>query len=138
MAVVKDLMNPDVASIDRESSVLDAALLMRKRNVSCLIVTKNKKPAGIVTERDLVRRVVCERKAPPDTKTGDVMSTPLIAVSPLTSLEEAADVLNKSKIKKLGVVSGDRLEGVITATDILIGQTKAMKLLERYVDLLSK
>ena len=138
MAVVKDLMNPDVASIDHESMVLDAAILMKRRNVSCLIVTKNKKPVGIVTERDLVRRVICEKKEASGTKTGDMMSTPLIAVSPLMSLEEAADALNKSKIKKLGVVSGDKLEGVITATDILIGQTKAMKLLERYVDLLSK
>jgi CBS domain-containing protein len=138
MAVVKDLMNPDVASIDHESSVLDAALLMKKRNVSCLVVTKNKKPSGIITERDLVRRIICEEKSAADTKTGEVMSTPLIAVSPLMSLEEAADVLNKGKIKKLGVVSGDKLEGVITATDILVGQTKAMKVLERYVDLLSK
>ena len=131
-------MNRKVFSVDCEDSALDAACLMKNAGVSCIIVTRNEKPAGIITEKDLVRRVMCERKDAENTPAEKIMSTPLITVSPLMTLEEAADVLAKGNIKKLGVLSGNKLEGIITATDILAGQTREMKMLERYVSLLSR
>ena len=138
MALVKDFMNRKVYSVDCEDSALDAARLMKNAGVSCIIVTRNEKPAGIITEKDLVRRVLCDGRDPQKTAAESVMSAPLITVSPLMTLDEAADVLARGNIKKLGVLSGSRLEGIITATDLLAAETREMKMLERYVGLLSR
>jgi CBS domain-containing protein len=137
MALVKDYMIRSVVSLDAGDSVYDAALLMKEKGVSCVVVKRNRKPAGILTERDVIRRVVCEKTDPSKMLAGDVMSTPLITVSPLMSLDDAAMVIERSGVKKLCVLSGDRIEGIITATDILAAETREVRLLERYVRLLS-
>ncbi|MBN2251920.1 MAG: CBS domain-containing protein [Candidatus Altiarchaeota archaeon] len=138
MALVKDIMNRNVVSVDGKDTVLKAAALMRDRNIGSVVVTRSKRPLGILTEKDFVRRVICEGLDPDSTSVEDVMSTPLIAVSPLIDVEEAADILEKNRVKKLGVVSADKLEGIITSTDILAAEARRMKLLERYVSLLSE
>ena len=136
MALVKDIMETDVATIDCDDKVLNAALRMKKRDVSCLIVSREGKAFGLITHRDIINRIVCEDKNPGETRVGDVMSTPLIAVNPLMTLEEVADVLNRSGVKRLGVVSANKLEGIISEADIIVAETKLIKVLERYVRLL--
>lgn len=136
MALVKDIMKADVATIDGDDTILNAALGMKKRDVSCLIVSKEGKAFGMITERDIIRRVICEGRNPAETNVRAVMSSPLIAVNPLMTLEEAADVLNQSGVKRLGVVSANKLEGIVTATDLIVAETRLIKMLERYVQLL--
>ncbi len=138
MASVKDVMRRDVLSVASDVTVSDAAELMKEKEVSALIVFRSRRPLGIITERDIVRRVVCEKKDPEKTLVGDVMSTPLIAVGPLASLEDAADAFRRGRVKKLAVVSGGVLEGIISVTDILAAETREIRAVEKYVRLLSK
>ncbi len=138
MASVKDVMRRDVVSIAADRTVSDAANLMKDKGVSGLIVLRSRRPAGIITEKDIVRRVVCEKKDPGKTLVGDVMSAPLIAVGPLASLEDAADAFMRGRVKKLAVVSGGVLEGIISVTDILAAETREIKAVEKYVKLLSE
>jgi len=86
----------------------------------------------------MVRRVLCERRDPEKTFVREIMSTPLITVSPLASLEEAADAFRRGRVKKLAVVSGGVLEGIVSVTDILAAETKEMKVVSGYVELLSR
>lgn len=137
MALVKDVMNKRLCVISDNETVSDAASYMKDKGVSALIVLRGKNPLGIITERDIVRRVVCEKKDPEKTLVSSVMSTPLIAITPLASLEEAADAFRRGKVKKLAVISGGVLEGIVSVTDILEAETREMKAVSRYVKLLS-
>ena len=136
MALVKDIMTRDVATINSSDNVLNVALAMKKRDVSCLIVSKDNKAVGMITEQDITRRVICENKNPAETSVESVMSSPLIAVNPVMTLEEVAEILNKSGVKRLGVISANRLEGIITVTDVIAAETRLVKMLERYVRVL--
>ena len=79
MSKVKDLMTKDVITIDSEKTVLEAAELMSQKGVGDLIVMHSQIPVGIITERDIVRRVVA-KKTPLGTSVARIMSTPIIAV----------------------------------------------------------
>ncbi|MFZ2455768.1 MAG: CBS domain-containing protein [Candidatus Altiarchaeia archaeon] len=138
MALVKDVMSRDVLTVSDKETVSDAAGYMKDKGVSALIVLRSRNPLGIITERDLVRRVICEKKDPDKTLVGSVMSTPLIAITPLASLEDAADAFRRGRVKKLAVISGGVLEGIISVTDILAAETREIKAIAKYVKLLSK
>ena len=75
-------------------------------------------PIGIVTERDIVRRVVA-KKLPLDTKVSEIMSTSLITVDPDASLKEAAKLMSSNKIRRLPVLKQNRLVGIIVAADFV-------------------
>ena len=137
MALVKDCMSEGVVFLNVDDTIYDVSLLMKEKGVSSVIVYRNRKPAGIVTERDIVWRVVCEKKDPAGTKLADVMSSPLIAVSPLTTLDEAALIMERTGVKRLCVLSGEILEGIVSITDIMAAESREVEVLERYVRLLS-
>lgn len=127
-------MSKEVLTIDAEKSVFDAARMMKERNISCVIVTVKDEPVGILTERDLVRRVLVERKDVDATTVGSVMSKPLISVEPLVTLEEASDVMKNSNVRTLGVVSGGKLLGIISMRDLVSAEARDIKALSRYAD----
>lgn len=116
MSKVKDLMTKDVITIDSEKIVLEAAELMSQKEIGDLIVTRSQIPVGIVTERDIVRRVVA-RKTPLDVSVAKIMSTPLITVDPEAPLKDAARKMARNKIRRLAVIKGNELVGIIAAAD---------------------
>jgi CBS domain-containing protein len=118
MPTVKDIMTENVISIDVNNSVFEAASTMSSNQVGCLVVMEGEKPIGIVTERDIVRRVVAE-KLPLDSKISEVMSKSLITISPDTSLKEAARVMSSNKIRRLPVLKQNRLVGIVVASDFV-------------------
>jgi|WetSurMetagenome_2_1015567.scaffolds.fasta_scaffold30760_2 CBS domain-containing protein len=138
MALVKDVMSWKVVSASIEETVSCAASRMKENGVSALIVLHGRDPMGIITEQDIVHRVVCEKKDPDKTSVKDVMSTPLIAINPVATIEEAADAFRRGKVKKLAVISGGVLEGIVSVTDILAAETREMKAVSGYLELLSK
>jgi len=138
MALVKDVMSRKVVSVSVDETVFSAVNRMRDNAVSSLVVFRGRNPLGMITEQDMVRRVLCERRDPEKTFVREIMSTPLITVSPLASLEEAADAFRRGRVKKLAVVSGGVLEGIVSVTDILAAETKEMKVVSGYVELLSR
>jgi len=118
--LVKDIMTSPVITIDEDASVNKAALLMDKNDVGCIVVTGKKgKPLGIITERDLVTRVLAKNARPSKLVVKEVMTSPLITVDPDETLSEAARRMSRLKIRRLGVIYKGNLVGLISSKDIL-------------------
>ena len=124
-------MVKEVITVDENSSVKEAADTMNRFEIGCLIVTKRGKAVGILTERDLLKRVVSEARSPVKTRVAGVMSKPLIVVEPDMDLEEAAKLMFKLRIKKLPVVEGGRLMGLVTLTDLARFQPQMIRILKK-------
>ena len=116
MPKVRDFMTRGVLTIDSEKTILEAAELMSQKEVGDVVVLKGEIPRGIVTERDFVRRVVA-KKTPLDAKISDVMTKPLITISPDASLKEAARKMVNSGIRRLPVLKQHKLVGIIVVSD---------------------
>jgi CBS domain-containing protein len=111
-------MTKEVVTIDNSKTVFEAAELMSTKSVGCLIVVVKAFPVGIVTERDIVRRIVAKRSSI-DTKVTEVMTKTLITVEPDTSLKEAARVMSNNKIRRLPVLKNNKLVGIVVASDFV-------------------
>ncbi|MGA2386896.1 MAG: CBS domain-containing protein [Candidatus Bathyarchaeia archaeon] len=118
MAKVKDIMTKEVVSIGVNNSVFEAAVLMGSSQIGCLVIVDGESPVGIVTERDIVRRVIAKR-LPLDTKVSDIMSKSLITVDPGASLKEAARLMSSNKIRRLPVMQQNKLVGIVVAADLV-------------------
>jgi CBS domain-containing protein len=118
--LVKDIMTSPVITIDEDAPVNKAAQLMDKNKVGCIIVTSKKgKPLGIITERDLVTRVLAKNARPSKLTVKEVMTSPLIAIDPDETLSEAARRMSRLSIRRLGVMYKENLVGLISSKDIL-------------------
>ena len=115
---VMDLMRRDVITTTPEASLEDAARMMGEKHIGSLIVVKYKTPVGIVTERDLLSKVIAFGLFLADEKVGDVMSYPLAGVSFAASTKEVARAMT-SKRGRLAVFDAGMLVGVITASDLI-------------------
>lgn len=129
---VEDVMTMDVITIDENASVKEAADIMNQHEIGCLIAVRKGKAIGIITERDLLKRVIVEGKNAKKTKVKEVMSSPLEVVAPDTSLEEALQLMFQKKIKKLPVIYKNRLLGLVSLTDIARCQPAIIKLLKSF------
>jgi CBS domain-containing protein len=113
-------MVAEVAKIRSESRVSEAVTAMLAKNIGCLVVTGNDGPIGMITERDILRKVTGARADPVEVKVVDVMSSPLITISAETSVGDAAKKMIENGIKRLGVLDSDgTLAGLVTMTDIV-------------------
>lgn len=118
--IVKDVMSSPAISIEEDSTVDNAAQQMDKYNLGCIVVTnKDGKPLGIITERDLVRRVLAKNALPSNLAVKEVMSSPLITVEPDEKLSEVARRMSRLNIRRLGVMYRGELIGVVSSQDIL-------------------
>ncbi len=118
MPSVKDIMTKNVVSIGVDNSVLEAAEIMSSNQLGCLVIINRELPIGIVTERDIVRRVVA-KKLPLDTKISEIMSQSLITVDADASIKEAARLMSSNKIRRLPVLKQNKLVGIVVASDFV-------------------
>lgn len=116
--IVKEAMKTNLVLIKATASVLEAAKLMKNRKIGNVIVVENNQPIGILTESDILRKVVAEGKNVKDIIIKNIMSTPVIVIDPYVSLDEAMKTMTKCNIRRLPVVENDELIGVITEKDI--------------------
>ncbi len=113
------IMRKGVIVLDGSKSVLDASRVMKKNFIGSIIITEKGKAVGIITERDIVRSIVADRKDPAASKLSKVMSTPIRVVTEDRPVEEAIALMRKFRIKKLPVLDMQRrLVGIVTETDI--------------------
>ncbi len=118
--LVKDVMSSPVITIDEESQANQVAELMDKHGLGCIIVTsKEEKPLGIITERDLVRRVLAKNIKPDSLKAKEVMTSPLITIEPGEKISEVARRMSRLNIRRLGVMYKGQLVGVLSSKDVL-------------------
>ena len=116
---VEDIMSKSVMSVDLNSSVRECSRLMSKRGVSCAVITQSGNAIGIVTERDLVTKVLADAMDSKNVLVRDIMSTPLITVSPEVGLTEAAGLMAQYRVRRLVVVDGTgSLVGIVTTGDV--------------------
>jgi len=120
---VRDIMTRPVITADADLDVLSAAKIMGSANVGSLIVVSGEDPIGILTERDLVKKIVAQAIDPRGVKAGSVMNSPLVTIDPQASLREAAVLMLKAGVKRLPVISNGRLVGIITDTDLVSGSS---------------
>lgn len=119
---VKDVMVREVITIDSEQSAKNAARLMAKFGISGLVVLREEELIGILTERDILTRVVASGQNPENITVKEIMTEPIIVVNPMMPLDKAVRIMFQEKIKKLPVVTkveeNLRLVGILSLTDV--------------------
>jgi len=120
---VKDVMARRVLLVEASYSAKNAARMMSKFGVSSLIVSSEGDVVGILTERDILTRIVASGQDPEQVEVGEIMSEPIIVVNPDTPLEQAVQIMLMERIKKLPVMEKDegkiRMVGILSMTDIV-------------------
>lgn len=111
-------MTRNVITIDTKYNAMDAAKLMKDKKIASLVVTKRSVAVGIVTERYFVRLICAENLQSKNTKLVDITSSPLITAKPDATIEDAAKMMAKNKIRRIVVVEDDVIAGILTATDL--------------------
>ena len=132
---IRDVMVREVITLNGNASVKEAADIMNEFEIGSLIVVNNEgKAVGIVTERDILKRVVAEEKNAKKTKISEIMSSPLVVVESNIEVEEAVKLMFQMKIKKLAAVDGNKLVGIVSLTDIARVQPQIIKTLKQLAD----
>jgi len=114
---VRAAMSKDIVSAEVDRSIRSAVKTMVKNNLGAVVITKDGKPVGIVTERDIMKSIGYG-KVNLDTEVGKIMSEPLIAIGSDATLGEAADVMIKRKVRRLLVKEDSKYVGIITQRDL--------------------
>ena len=118
--LVKDAMSSPVVSLDEEAPSNKIANIMDKNDLGCvIIINKAGKPIGIITERDLVLRVLTKNLKPDTVKAKDIMTSPLVTIEPEATISDAARRMSRLDIRRLGVLYKGNLVGLISSKDIL-------------------
>ena len=115
---IKEIMTRDVRACEPNATVADAAKVMAQGDVGPVPIVQDGRLVGIVTDRDIVVRVVAEGRDPNATTVKEIASTDLVTVSPGDDLDEALKLLAERQVRRLPVVEGERLVGIVAQADI--------------------
>jgi len=122
MAIVREILQrkgTNVFTIDKDTTVLEAALLMNQHKIGALVVLEGNEVIGMITERDVLVRVVAAQRDAAHTRVADVMTTELVCCTPETTIEEARGAMKNRRIRHLPLIDGDRrLHGLISIGDL--------------------
>ena len=126
---VKEFMKKDVVKVTPGTTVKKAAEVMAAEHVSSALVCENKKLLGIITEKDLARKIVAKGLDAERMMAKDIMSTDLVTIDPDKSLYDAMIKMNNKKVTHIPVVKGKEIVGILTSMDILRVQPSYMEIL---------
>lgn len=116
---VMEVMSRNPVTITKNETVSSAAATMKERDVSALIVVDGTKVTGILTDYDIVHKVVAKGMHPSEMKVSDIMTTPVVSIHPHTEVQNAARKMSKEGIRRLVVADDSELKGIVTENDIL-------------------
>lgn len=133
--LVRDVMNKNVITVKPDLSVREAVKLMTRYHIGSLVVMENERIVGILTEGDILRKVVIEERDLDETKVKEIMSENVITVEPDKRIEDAVELMTQHKIKKLPVVEDDKLIGIITTSDIIVVEPKLIEAVASLISL---
>ncbi len=119
MVTIGQLMTKQLVTVPVGTSVAEAARVMNERNVGSLFVRQNDHVVGIVTEPDIVRKVIGESKPAYFVPVESIMSTPVISIDERRSITEAADLMQQHHTRHLGVLKSGAIVGVLSVRDLL-------------------
>lgn len=132
---VKDIMTKNIAYVNPQSKVIEAAQLMQKHNVGSIPVCDQNGVIGIVTDRDIVVRNVAHGTSPQDTTVQDVMTSQVKTVSPDTDVNDISDIMSHDQIRRLPVVENNRLVGMVSLGDMAVNPHADMEASEALADI---
>lgn len=119
MTLIRDIMTDEVETCKLNDTIYEVAVKMKEWDVGVIPIVDGKRLMGIVTDRDIVLRCIAE-KQPPSSKVEEVMSENLFTVSPDTTTQEAARLMAKEQIRRLPVVEGGELVGIVALGDLAV------------------
>ncbi|MBX5328510.1 MAG: CBS domain-containing protein [Candidatus Bathyarchaeota archaeon] len=131
--LVRDVMSKDVRVVRPDTTVKEVVATMNKFNIGSIIVTQADRPVGIITERDILRRLVEQCLAPETLTARQIMTSPVTTINENTTIEEAAKLMAKKRIKRLPVTNNNKLVGIVTFTDIVTKVPTLLSILEELV-----
>jgi CBS domain-containing protein len=115
---IKEVMTSQVKTCEPDTTVMEAAKVMANEDVGPVPIVEEGRLTGIVTDRDIVIRVVAEGRDPSSTTVGEIASRDLVTVSPDDDLDAALNQLAQNQVRRIPVVEGDRLVGIVAQADI--------------------
>lgn len=124
---VHEAMATNPITLGLNASVSEAAQLIRDNKIGSVIIVEKEKVLGIATERDLIRRVLAENKDPKTLKISEVMTSPVISISLKEDVVDAAQLMRINGIRRLAVMEGNRLVGIITTNDLAKNMKRAVQ-----------
>jgi CBS domain-containing protein len=133
MVLVRDIMSKNVKVVRLDTTAQEIVATMNKFDISSIIVVQGERPVGIITARDILVRMVEQCFAPAALTAKQIMTSPLVTISESATIEEAARLMTKKKIKTLPVIDNDKLAGIVTFTDIVFKVPTLLSLLEELV-----
>jgi len=131
---VRDVMNKNVIVGKKELTVKEASEVMSKMRIGSLLITEDQKILGILTSTDILKSIASEKKLD-ITLVEEIMTKNVLTIDPEADVEAAVDIMMKNKIKKLPVVSEDKIVGIVTASDIIVVEPKLIAVIASLVSL---
>jgi len=133
MILVGDIMTRDVKVVRPDSNVKEVVAAMNRFNIGSIVVVQDGRPVGVISERDILRRVVEPCLSPEALTAGQVMTSPVYTICETASMDEAAELMAEKKIRKIPVTEKGRLVGIVTYTDIVTKVLSMLSILEGLV-----
>ena len=129
--LVRDVMSKAVKTVRPNSTINEVVRKMNKFEIGSIIVADSEKPVGIITERDILRRVLEVTVAAEAMKAKEIMSSPIMTIDSQATTEEAATLMNSKHIKKIPVLENGKLVGIVTSTDIVRNEPRVVETLSK-------
>lgn len=133
IVLVRDVMSKDVRVVRPDTSVKEVVATMNKFDIGSIVVVQGDRPVGIITERDILRRLVEPCLAPETLTARQIMTSPVLSISETANIEETAKLMARKRVKKLPVINNGKLVGMITYTDIVAKVPTLLSILEELV-----
>lgn len=116
---VREIMVGKPVTIEPNATIVETAKLMQENKIGSVIVVENRRVLGVVTERDLVRRVLAGNRDPRTTLIHEVMSAPVSSISPDEDIVNAAHIMRQRGIRRIVVMDEEELVGILTTNDLV-------------------
>ncbi|HVL31413.1 MAG TPA: CBS domain-containing protein [Solirubrobacteraceae bacterium] len=117
---VQEIMTHDPVTADVAQTLVEVARLMREHDTGAVVVTQSGKARGVVTDRDIVVRAIADGRDPADVQASEICSGEIVTLNPQDRLETAADTMRRHDVRRLPVVDGDRVIGIVSLGDLAI------------------
>jgi CBS domain-containing protein len=120
--IVGSIARMPVPTVTGSTHVFDVASIMAKRNIGAVIVTRGSEPLGIITERDIIERIVLANKDPQEVVAQEIMTAPLITINYNRTIETAFEIMRRNHVRRLVVVKGESMVGLVTERRLILAQ----------------